>query len=158
MRASLLALLAAALLLAGCASRFNPLNWFGGSEERRVAAEAPADTARPADPRPLVARISSLSVDRVPGGALVTAAGVPPTQGWFEAELLPTARDIDGAPVPEDGVMTFRFVAVPPAGTRRVGTPASREVTAGTFLSDQTLAPVRRIAVQGAENRRVSSR
>ena len=57
------------LLLQGCAaigeSRFNPFNWFGQDEETLdpIAVEN--------ERRPLVAQITSLEVERTPGGAII---------------------------------------------------------------------------------------
>jgi hypothetical protein len=158
MRGSVLAAMAALVFLASCGTRLNPFNWFGGATEEPVAVDMDDADGAPADPRPLVDQVAALQVDRVPGGALVTAIGLPPTQGHFEAELVPTATALDGRPAPDDGVLTFRFVAVPPPGPRRSGTQASRELSAGVFLTDQTLAPVRTITVVGERNRRSARR
>ena len=58
-------------LLSGCAtvreSRFNPFNWFGSDEE----SLSPIDVEN--ERRPLVAEITSLVVERTPGGAIVRA-------------------------------------------------------------------------------------
>ncbi len=157
MRVSVLAAMAALVLMAGCGTRLNPFTWFGGSTAEPAAAPAEAGEG-PVDPRPLVDQVAELTVDRVPGGALVTAVGLPPVQGWFEAELVPEAVGIDGRPLAENGVLSFRFVAVPPPTSRRAGTRASREISAGLFLTDQTLAPVRTITVKGAGNQRSARR
>ena len=141
---------AAALILTGCGglggSRLNPLNWFGGDREVRAAP-----TERAAPDIPLVDQIVSLQVDQGPGGAIVSTVGLPPTQGFWRAELVR---------VPDDDPSTYRmeFQILPPLTPQRQGTQPSREVLAGTFLSDQTLAGVRRIVVQGARNQRVVSR
>ncbi len=159
MRATLTIGLVALLALAGCESRFNPFNWFGGSEETRVSVEAAeAPTIRPQDPRPTIDQIAELTIDRVPGGALVTAIGVPATQGWFEAALVPARRDNDGAPVIENGELAYRFVAVPPRNREPVGNTRSREISAGLFVSDQSLEGVRTITVRGVQNQRSSRR
>lgn len=153
MRISVLAALAALMVLSACAtvrsSRVNPLNWFGRGEERAVAV----DMTQALDPRPLVQQVTAMQVDRAPGGAIVSATGLPPSQGHWEAELVETN---DGKPV--DGVLTLHFRAYPPEFPRPAGTPASREITAGIFLSTQDLEGVSRIVVQGAENQRVSRR
>ncbi|MEM0937770.1 MAG: hypothetical protein AAF646_08120 [Pseudomonadota bacterium] len=159
MRGSVLAGLLALLCLAACESRLNPFNWFGTSEETSLPVEAAeAPTIEPQDPRPTVDQITALTVDRIPGGALVTAIGIPATQGWAAAALVPVARDDEGEPVAEDGVMTFRLVAVPPVTAEPVGSARSREISAGVFLSDQALEPVRTITVRAASNQRSSRR
>ena len=159
MKTPLLALLALSLTLAGCGaareSRLNPFNWFGR------CAEGPATLAvaedRPGDHRPLVAEVVALEVNPTPGGAIVTALGQTPTQGWWAGELVADNR---GEPV--EGVLTYRFhIAAPHPGSPaadRVSTPQSREVTVAVQLSNIALAGVRRIVVTGAGNSRAVSR
>lgn len=157
MKTPVAAALAATLVLAGCGgireSRLNPFNWFGRS------TEAPATLAREGGPaaqdgRALVAEVTRMEVKRMPGGAIVSAAGLPPTQGWWDAELV---SDSDGVP-DGDGTLVLRFVVAPPPVPMRVSTPQSRELTAAYFLSDAALAPIRRIVVLGAQNSRASGR
>mgnify|MGYP003417419154 FL=1 len=145
------------LALAGCGgfrdSRLNPLNWFGRSQEG-PATLTPKDGYSAEDPRPLVAEVTALSIEQTDGGAIVSATGLPPTQGWWDAELI---ADNDGLPN-EDGVLTYRFVVVPPPGQRRVSTAQSREVTAGDFLSNIDLQTISSVVVQGQANSRSVSR
>jgi hypothetical protein len=149
----LIAALAGLVLLSACSgfsqSNWNPVNWFGGSNEVAVAKPLP-EGATPADPRPLVEQVLSMSVERYPGGAIVRATGLPPTQGYWDGEL---AQD----PV-KDGRLTFRFVLIPPPYAARVSTQQSREVIVGTSLSDKQLEGIREIVVQGARNARSSRR
>lgn len=145
-------LVACALVLTGCArvseSRFNPFNWFGGSRsEERVAT-----VQERSDPRPLVARITALRVERTPSGAIIRATGVPPTQGWYAGELVPEA---DG---PVGGVLAYRFRAAPPLESARVSTQQSRELVVAVSVSSITLADTRVIRVIGAGNALVSRR
>lgn len=153
MTRTIAALLVAAVALTGCGrirdSKLNPFNWFGGSKEETVQVV----DGVPVDPRPLVQEVTRLEVARQPGGAIVTAAGVPPTQGWWDAELVPEG---DGAA--KDGVLTYRFVVKAPLELRRTSTPQSREVTAAVYLSDIRLQDVTQIVVLGASNSRSSSR
>ncbi len=141
-------------MLSGCAgiaeSRFNPFNWFAGGEE--VETLVPLD-ARPADPRPLVDQVTELVIERAPGGAIVRARGLPPTQGHYDGALVRETRD-----GPRDGVLTYQFRIVPPPEPQRVSTPRSREVVVGLFLSDQTLQGVREIRVEAARNARSARR
>lgn len=137
----------AVLAVAGCGigqSRLNPLNWFGNSssEARAIAA---AEAAGPSIP--LINQVLSLTVDRTPGGAIISTVGLPPTQGFWEAELV-------RVPTEDTSVMLFDFRILPPLEQRRVGTQPSREVLAGTLVSNQDLAGIRTIAVQGTQNRR----
>ena len=146
--------LVATLALAGCGglreSRLNPFNWF---KSQRSGPPADDLTAQNADPRPLIDQVTRLEVRATPTGAIVAAAGLPPTQGWWDAELV---AENDGKPV--DGVLTYRFVVMQPPYAARVSTPQSREVTAGAALSTFDLAEVRRIVVAGERNSLSSSR
>lgn len=146
MRAVMMGAVAAVMLVAGCAtirdSRVNPFNWFGRSEA--VALPQGAAVAR-ADGRVLVSQLSALHVERNAGGAILRAVGVPPTQGWYQAALVPapdsTAED-----------MIFEFVLKSPAAGSRAGAPRSREIHAAYYLTNAQLAQLSRITVRGAEN------
>jgi hypothetical protein len=138
-------------LLAGCSgfseSRINPLNWFGGSEPRETIAV----TGEAADPRPLVETVLSMAVEPIPGGAIVRARGQSPTQGWWQAELVPL--DVD-----DRGVLVYEFRIEPPPTITPTNTPQSRQVDVAIFVSDIGLANVREIVVQGATNARSARR
>lgn len=146
-----------ALVLAGCGrirdSRLNPFNWFGRSQEVAVVTSDPVVPGRPEDPRILVADVTEMEVARQPGGAIVRATGLPPTQGWWDAALV---AENGGQPV--DGVLTYRFVVDQPLQATRISTPQSREVTAAAYVSDVKLANVQQIVVLGAQNSRSSRR
>lgn len=152
MRISVAAALAIATLVAGCDSNLNPVNWFNRDGAPPVTEAAEGETR--GDPRPTVDQVVSVTTDRVPGGVLVTAVGLPPTQGWFAADLVPQLTDISDRAVPENGVITFRFAVVPPRTPQPVGTQASRELTAGTTLTDSQIAGVRSIVVLGERSQR----
>lgn len=140
------ALIAAAL--AGCGagqSRLNPLNWFGSDQEQRIAA------ARAEPVRPVVDQVVSLEVAPTTGGAIVSTVGLPPTQGYWEAELVRVATD-------DPSLLLLDFAILPPLAPQPVGTQPSREVLAGTRFTTQELAGIRTIAVQGLSNRRSVSR
>ncbi|MGL6210480.1 MAG: hypothetical protein ACRC14_11700 [Paracoccaceae bacterium] len=150
MRRPLLAALSALMLLQACgggfSARLNPFNWFGRS--------APVQTTvveAPADPRALVADVVAMSVDAYPGGAIVRATGLPPSQGWWSAELVPQ-------PLTEDGVLVYDFRVFPPPVEERQGPAQSREIAVAANLTDRQLAEVRQIVVQGAANARASRR
>ncbi|MDJ0827748.1 MAG: hypothetical protein QNJ16_19855 [Rhodobacter sp.] len=123
-------------------SRFNPFNWFGRSEQATVVATNPN-----ADPRPLIAQITSLQVEQVPSGAIIRATGLPNRQGFFDGDLVPL-----NAEAPQDGVLSYQFRISAPFVRTRVGTPQSREVLVGRFVSEQTLQGVRQIRVSGSAN------
>ena len=136
------------LTLMACESRLNPMNWFGGAREEQV--EADPEALQDTDPRPLVAELVSLTVDPLPSGALITATGRPARQGYWQAELVETSR--------EEGRITFQFRIFPPPGETPSGAPASRDVIVATDLSEQDLAGIREIVVEGANSRLVTRR
>ncbi len=149
---------AALLALGSCASisqsRFNPFNWFGKGEAQAVSTET-AHAADPAlaDPRPLVADVISLSVERASGGAIVAAVGTVPAQGFWDAELLA----LNGG-LPVNGALVYLFRAAPPeAQLFAIGARAWR-ITAGQFVSDNALFGVTSIVVRGAQSERRSRR
>ncbi len=146
-------LMGSLLLTAGCASRMNPVHWFGGHHEKAAPTLAPKD-GYPVniDPRPLVDRIAAVHVDKTPEGIIVTATALPPTQGYWSAELVPTARTYDDKPAAENGVMTLDYRIMPPRTGQPVGSKKSREITAAFFLSNQTLASVKKIVVNASQN------
>ncbi|HSF65648.1 MAG TPA: hypothetical protein VLA78_14750 [Paracoccaceae bacterium] len=153
MRIPLLAALAIGMTLSGCGtvreSRLNPFNWFGGSEE---AEPQPALPGAPVDRRILVDNVVAMAVERMPGGVIVRATGLPPTQGYWEAELV--ARPVEG------GQIVYDFRVFPPVTRQAVSTQQSREVEVATFLSDFRMESegIRQITVQGATNARTSRR
>lgn len=150
MNTPLIAALCATLALGGCSSigksRLNPFNWFGGSEETMVT---PAGE-KPADGRLLVAQVVDMKLEKMPGGVIVRATGLPPTQGYWEAELV--ARPV------EDGTIIYDFRVFPPIAQNPVSTQQSREITVGAYLSNVKLDTIRQITVQGASNARTSRR
>lgn len=140
---------AAALALSGCGeSRLNPFIWFRSSPQAEILAPLEIDRT---DPRPLVAEITGLAVERTPGGAIIRAAALPPQQGWHHAALV---AEGDAA----DGVLDYSFRAIPPDTPQRVSTVPSRELTAAVFVSEIDLAGIRTIRVLGATNARTARR
>lgn len=156
MRLPITLMLITALTVAGCGrireSRLNPFNWFGRSAPAPVEAAA-VIAADPGDGRTLVAEVTAMEVTAQPGGAIIRATGLPPTQGWWQADLVALNG---GEPV--EGVLSYRFVIVAPPGETRISTPQSREITAAVFVSAKVLADVRTITVQGAAGSRSSRR
>ncbi|WGH78769.1 hypothetical protein [Jannaschia ovalis] len=135
---------AALLALVGCGlgqTRLNPLNWFGRDSSERIEAAAAVPT------RPVVDQVVSLSAAPMPGGAIISTVGLPPTQGFWEAQLV-------RLPTEAPGTLLLEFRILPPIEPKPAGTQPSREVLAGTFISDQDLAGIRTITVQGRQNRR----
>ncbi len=150
----LIAALALTMLLSACGtireSRFNPFTWFGSSRS------APSDlgpTQLTVDNRPLVAQVTGLAIERTSSGAIVRAEGLTPTQGWWDAELVPQT-----SLRPIDGVLVYQFRITPPGRQTRVSTPQSRAVSVATTLSESQLETIREIVVVGAENQRSTRR
>jgi hypothetical protein len=152
MRRTLTAALIAVTVLGACGSmrdsRLNPFNWFKKSEASQMMA---AVAEAPADPRALVADVVDLTIEPYPGGAIIRARGLPPTQGYWEAELV--ARPLD-----ENGVQVFDFYVFPPLVQMGANIPQSREINVATTLSDIKLEAITQIVVQGANNARSSRR
>ena len=152
----LLLALAFATTVSGCGfseSRINPMNWWQ-SEPPAATLEPEAGWSQNADDnRALVSQISRVELKKVHGGVVVSAVGVPPTQGWWDAALRPV-NDSDAV----DGVIGFEFVVAQPLpgspDRTRVAGEASREVTAATFVSVYKLDGVNQITVAGANGTR----
>jgi len=140
--------------LAGCSgvrdSRLNPFNWFGRSKEQKVAV---VQDLPQADTHALVAQIIALKIDRLPGGAIIRAVGLPETQGYWEARLKPLNNE-----KPDKGTLAYEFRLFPPTHPEAAGNKRSREVLVGRFVSTQTLAGVRRITLIARTNRRTARR
>ena len=144
----LLAALTAVMVLQACGGGFsaaiNPFNWFDRSTPATVVVE---ETGTPIDPRPLVDRVISLSIDSHPGGAIIRATGLPPSQGWWDAELV--ARPVD-----ENGVLVYDFHVFAPLNPTPAGLQQSREIAVAAHLTTRQLADVSQIVVQGASDAR----
>ena len=172
MRKTLTLLLAATLVLSACAtvrdSRVNPFNWFGQSRSEPIAQ---AENTNPLIPRSggLFSRgsaeeevyvgrpfeqVTNLTIERVPGGAIVRATGLAARQGYYAVQLTPENE----AEEPEDGVLTYRLEGVRPPNRTAVGAQPTREVIAARRLSDQQLRGVRQIRVEGQLNAQVARR
>lgn len=155
MKKPLIAAICTSFALGGCgtfgsagfgSASLNPFNWFGSSQE--TLAPSPLD--KPVDQRLLVASVTDLTLERMQGGVIVRATGLPPTQGYWDAQLV--ARPVT------DGTITYDFRVFPPVGAAAVSTTQSREVTVASFLSDIQLENIREISVQGEGNARSTRR
>lgn len=150
-----LALLAASVLLTACGGSggsFNPFNWFRRAPQEEMLTAAPQSEVAP-DFRELVEQVVDLKIEQSPGGAIVRATGLPPTQGYFDAELV--ARN-DALPV--DGVLTFEFRVHAPFGFELVSNESSRQIIVGHFLTEQALSGVNSIRVIAKTNALTSRR
>ena len=143
----LITILSLFLGLSACASNLNPLNWFSNGTPDTVVLEPDGGWASTSDPRALVAEVTELKVMRNPNGAVIQAVGLPPRQGYWDAELV---AENDGRPI--DGVLTFTFRIQEPETPTRAGTPWSRRVFVGQFIANADLEGVRAIRVVGATN------
>lgn len=173
MRKTLILLLATALTLSACGtirdSRVNPFNWFGPSRSVPVAAQR--ENANPLIPRRngffsrgraretvYVGRpfeqITDVTVEPVPGGAIVRATGLAARQGIYDVRLTPVTADETA----ENGVLAYRLEGVRPRRNTPVGAVPTREVIAARRLTDQQLFGVREIRVEGQLNAQVSRR
>ncbi len=149
----LILILSLVLGLSACASKLNPLNWFSGGRDAGVVLAPEGGWGDAADPRPMVAQVTELKVMRAPDGAILQVVGLPPRQGYWNAELVP---ENDERPV--DGVLTYVFrISEPPVATRQ-GTPYSRRVLVAHFVSNTRLAKARQIRIVGANNALVARR
>ncbi|WP_254694247.1 hypothetical protein [Sulfitobacter sp. SK012] len=152
-------------------SAINPINWFGGSGSTSEPV-AQGDTVT----NPLIPersglfqrrapkeviydgfpfeQVTSLKVDRVPGGIIIRATGLAARQGVYDVQLTPATE----GQTPVDGVLTYRLEGIRPAYATNTGTVPTREVVAARKLTDQQLLGVRTIRVEGGENALVVSR
>ncbi|WP_375262196.1 hypothetical protein [Palleronia sp.] len=91
------------------------------------------------------AKIRAVDLASTSTGALLTARAVAPTQGYWNAALVPQESDLPGR-------LAFTFAATPPPGPAPVLTERSREIAVATYLSLRELAGVDQITVQGADS------
>ena len=173
MRSLVTLLTISSLTLAGCSgfseSRVNPANWFGQSRTAERSAPAGNAAVNPLIPEksnsifrrksdaetyagtPIYA-VQTVVVEPSAGGAIVKATGISLQQGAFDVRLLP---ENGGAPI--EGMLTYTMRAI-----QRVDTPQgpeqTRRVSAGQFVSRQTLDEVRGVRVLSQTTTATSSR
>lgn len=161
MRKTIALLLISTTLLAGCGgSRLNPLNWFGGAR-----STANGDATNPLIPRGSgisfslrrptvytgspVDQITGLTVERIPGGAIIRVEAVASEQGAYNVKMVPETDGDEAV----NGVLSYTLAANLPARRRPVvGTEASRRIVAAHYVSDKVLAETRTISVAGLRN------
>jgi hypothetical protein len=98
----------------------------------------------PPEPRPVPLREATL--ERALHGVIIRVDGVAPTQGYYSAALIPLR---DGSP-DAAGIISFEFMAVPPAGPQAVGPARSRRLTAAVFIPNLALKDLNGFRVAGA--------
>ncbi|MBP7240839.1 hypothetical protein [Amaricoccus sp.] len=148
--------LAGAILVCGCSYDFG---FFGRNEPRQVGDRDATGTVRseeqgfltglftrtPIDlPDAVPVPMREATVERGYGGVILRVTGVAPTQGWFDAALLPDERP-DAA-----GVLTVTLVAVPPLEPAQAGPERTRLLMTGAFLQELELREIRAFRVVAA--------
>lgn len=152
MLARLFLSVAAISVLGGCGNfGFGSLSF--GKERELIALHPEDGYADEREWRDLIAQVTALRTDKTASGVIVHAEGMPPRQGYWDAELV---AENDGNP-DENGIVTFVFRVAPSRPGTRTGTPYSRKVHVATFLSTAALAGVTQIRVVG-ENNAMTSR
>ena len=169
--------LISALTLTACGtirdSAINPTNWFGKGRSGPIKPREPATPVNPLIPTnekggifarqrerdaiflgEPIDQVTSLVIERVPGGAVIRATGLTAVQGVHSIQLTPTTDDI----TPVDGVLSFRIEGIRPPRAQTVGSDHTRTVVAAIALTDQELAGVSTIQVQAARNTQSSRR
>lgn len=172
MRKTLPLLLAATLALTACASirdsRVNPFNWFGQSRSERLEQTANTNPLIPrggglfararAEDQVYLGRpfeqVTDLTIERVPGGAIIRATGLAARQGIYAVQLTPENEEEEAV----DGILTYRLEGIRPSRPTPVGTKPTREVIAARRVTDQQLQGVRQIRVEGQLNAQVARR
>lgn len=147
-------IVALGLAVSGCSSvsesNYNPMNW--GQSEDLAPSLAPEDGyVVLEDNRNLIAQITNLTVVNAQGGVIVHATGLPPTQGYFNAELFPRNEE-----KPEGGALVYEFRVLEPIRQQRVSSEVSREVIVAHFISNAKLQGVNEIKVVATQNSRSS--
>lgn len=155
------ALLFSLVLLAGCGSAANPMNWFGDDAPDESVLD-PIESTNPLIPErsgffrsrntpapylgTTIDAITDLTLERVPNGVIIRATGQSATVGAFNARLTPANED----EAPVEGVLTYQLQA---QYTRITGgSPEVREVVVARQLTDQELQGTRIIRVEGRQN------
>ncbi len=152
MKTPVLVLALSAMALGACGeSRLNPLNWFERAPKGEAVAALPAPDAY--DPDTLVAQVIDLQIDPTAGGAIIRATGLPPTQGYWGAALVPANGGL-----PQDGVLIYLFRIQRLPGLERAGNRQSREVIAATGISGIALRDIAAVRVIAATNTLISRR
>lgn len=173
MRKTLSILLISTLTLTACGavreSRINPFNWFGQSRSEAIQPKKNTNPLIPTKSGGIFAglraqdaiyegrpfeQVTNLTIERIPGGAIIRATGLAARQGYYSVQLTPANED----ELPVDGVLTYRLEGVRPTQNTAIGTKPTREVIAARRLTDQELRGVRSIRVEGQLNALVSRR
>jgi hypothetical protein len=142
--------LALLMALSACSSglSLDPTDWFGPKEDITLVSVVPeGGFPSDVDPRDAIAQVTELKVEQTSGGVIIRVKGVPPTLGYWEAELVP-----ENGEKPDGGVLTYTFRIAPPLWASAQSSVRAREVYVAQFVSDAKLAGVSRIRVDGGRN------
>ncbi|MCA8882994.1 MAG: hypothetical protein KDA50_04495 [Rhodobacteraceae bacterium] len=101
------------------------------------------------DRRGLVANVIALRGERTPGGLIILAEGEPPSQGYWDVELV----QVTGEDIPANEIR-YEFRVRPPVSDQPAGTRESRDLEAAAFLTNPELEGVRLITVLGQSGSR----
>lgn len=114
MRQATLLLAVMLFALAGCSretggsGRWNPLTWFDTRDVPDTLV--PVEQRLSTDNRLLVQQVTDVAIERTPGGVIIVAKGLPPTQGFWQADLVLDRAD----GIPTGGTLTYQFRIAPP--------------------------------------------
>lgn len=152
MTARILLVLSLAFGLSACdtglnLSSLNPFNWFSSSDEELVVLTPEDGYDDSADRRIAVAQVTALRIEKTTSGAIVHATGLPPRQGYWDAELV---AENNGEP--DGGVLTYVFRIAEPRWRTPTSSPYARSVEVAEFIPNIKLERIRTIRVQGATN------
>ena len=89
-------------------------------------------------PDPVAVPLRTAEAERALYGVIVRAQGVAPTQGYYGAQLAPTAAGPDAA-----GILGFELIAIPPSLPEAVGPERTRLLDAAVFLPNLALRDLR---------------
>lgn len=136
--------LAGLLVLAGCGG--NVPEFLGREGTGQSSFEFGGEEFPSSVPVPL----AQASLEPAATGTILVARGVAPTQGFHTAGLAPVD---DGRP-DAAGIITFRFMAMPPAGPEAVGATRTRGLNAAAFIPTRAKKGLRGVRVTGADTSR----
>ena len=137
-----LLLLAGAALLAGCSMEIPN---FVGREGNSGTYNVNLLGKGPPPPEPRAIELRQAVAERSLFGVIVRVTGEAPTQGYHGAQLVPTGTGPDKA-----GILSFRFMALPPPAPASVGPAQTRVVTAAVFLPSLTARKLNGYRVAGS--------
>ena len=150
--------LALVLALAGCGgSNRDPQErtafgrWIRG--EDRIERLEPAPDIIRTDNRVLVGEITRILAEEVPGGVILWAEGLPPTEGYHSPGLVQIEPDSA-----ERGTLFYEFRVAPPPRPAPVGNAETRMMIEAIFISDIALEGITQATVIGQSNRRSTRR